>query len=173
MSLLELLLLLFFMVIVVVVVMISVVLIACRGKRYVGPTNVLRNGVLHVMIDQIDCDSFTVGFGTEQAIMEVSGSIDLSPWSDPVNGVQISTGPPIAQTITATYASAQTAHHLRFSNGSYGLQRNSLYKFSVNGRGRADDESSFFCKTSPCCWQKAIERGVSVIKETTSWKGRP
>lgn len=171
MSLLELILLLVLLALSLTLIFIVVFLAAiCKGKVYVGPTNIARNGVLRVSVPGIDCDAFTVRFETTQAVLETTATIDLSPWSEPSDGgVQISSGAPIAQTLTVTYASPQTVHVITFSNGSFGLQRGKIYKFSVRGRDRDDDGSAFFCKTRACCIKQTMERGSEVLQETAKW----
>ncbi len=140
----------------------------CKRKVYVGPTNNPRNGVIHVSVPGADCDSFTVRFETVEPVIEISGTIDLNPYSEPTeDGIQISTGPFISQMLIATYASPQTIHVLTFSNGSYGLEKGKIYKFSVGGRDRDDNGAGFFCKTRNCCVKAVIDKGTQAMQETT------
>lgn len=172
MGFLELLLLILLLALILGTVIGAVILAAfCKGKKYLGPTQIPSNGVVNVTIPGIDCDSFTVRFETTEAVEEVSGTIDLSPYSEPTDeGVAISPGPSVSQTVRVTYASPQTVHVIRFSNGSYGLQKGEIYHFEVGGRDRADDNSGFFCKTRKCCIGAMLERGWDVMQETTEWK---
>ncbi len=143
----------------------------CTGRRYVGPTLIPIQGIRNVRIVSIECDAFTIAFNTIDPLLEAVASIDLSPWSDPTdNGIRISAGPTIIQTLTAFYSTPQTDHTFRLSNGGFGLQRGANYKFFPGGRGGDDNGSGFYCKTRRCCLGPFLERRAELIREITEWR---
>jgi hypothetical protein len=120
----------------------------CRGHAAAGPSETPVNGVIHVRVRTITCRSFTVQFETTNPVNEVSGTIKLTA--------------EIAQTVTASYTSPQTQHELTFSNGSFGLARDTWYPYYIMGRGDFDHEPGaeitvpFVVKTAKCCWEKLL-----------------
>lgn len=120
----------------------------CRGQASAGPSENPVNGVIHVHVSAITCRSFSVQFETVNPVSEVSGRINLTA--------------DIAQDITASYASPRTQHELTFSNGSFGLARDTWYAYYIMGRGDFDHEPGaeitipFVAKTASCCWEKLL-----------------
>jgi hypothetical protein len=113
-----------------------------------GSSEIPVNGVIHVEVSAITCRSFSVQFETTNPVTEVSGTINLTA--------------DIAQTITATYTSPQTHHELTFSNGSYGLAKDTWYAYSIMGRDAFDHPpdaeivTPFIAKTGKCCWERLL-----------------
>lgn len=120
----------------------------CRGQASAGSSEVPVNNVIRVSVSAITCRSFTVRFETVNPVNEVSGTINLTA--------------DIAQMVTATYTSPQTQHVLTFSNGNYGLARDSWYAYHIMGRGDFDHDPGaditipFVAKTASCCWGELI-----------------
>jgi hypothetical protein len=120
----------------------------CRGQASAGSSENPVNGVIHVHVSAITCRSFSVQFGTINHESEVSGRINLTA--------------DISQEITASYDSPQTQHELTFSNGSYGLSKDTWYAYYIMGRGNFDHEPAaeitipFVAKTASCCWEKIL-----------------
>lgn len=141
------LLIILFLILLGLIVLIGAAL-TCRGQASSGPSENPVNGVIHVRVSAITCRSFSVQFETTNPVNEVSGMIKLTA--------------EIAQTITAAYASPQTQHELTFSNGSFGLAKDTWYAYYVMGRGDFDHEPGaaitvpFVAKTAKCCWEKLL-----------------
>lgn len=145
MGLIELIILILFLLGLIVVIGAA---LTCRGQASVGPSENPINGVIHVRVSAITCRSFSVQFETTNPVNEVSGTIHLTA--------------EIAQTVTTSYSSPQTQHELTFSNGSFGLARDTWYAYYIMGRGDFDHEPGaeitipFVAKTAKCCWDKLL-----------------
>ena len=139
-------------------------LIHCRGQASAGSSEVPVNGVIHVNVSAITCRSFTVQFETTEPVTHVSGLIHLTSEID--------------QTIEASYTSAQTFHELTFSNGGYGLEKDSWYSYSIMGRDSfdhpadADIEVPFVCKTAKCCADKILPIIFKIVKRYDYYRKR-
>jgi len=170
MGLIELIILILFLLGLIVVIGAAMM---CRGQASMGSSEIPVNGVIHVRVSAITCRSFSVQFETVNPVNEVSGTINLTA--------------EIAQTITASYASPQTQHELTFSNGSYGLARDTWYAYKIMGRGDFDHDpgtditSPFVAKTANAAG-KAIavfvcylegERGKSSSSAAVSYHEPP
>lgn len=128
----------------------------CRGMAAVGPSEDPVNGVIHVSVSGITCRSFTVQFETTGPVTEVSGTIKLTA--------------NISQTVSASYSSPQTQHEITFSNGSFGLARDTWYVFDIMGRDAFDHEPNaalvvpFAASTARCCWEKLLPFFFWILK---------
>lgn len=128
----------------------------CRGQAAAGPSEIPINGVIEVRVSAITCRSFSVQFETTNPVNEVSGTINLTA--------------NIAQTVSASYASPQTQHELTFSNGSYGLAKDTWYAYYIMGRGDFDHDPGaqitvpFVAKTAKCCWEKLLPFLYAILK---------
>ncbi|MCH7840685.1 MAG: hypothetical protein IID38_10690 [Planctomycetes bacterium] len=128
----------------------------CLGMPAVGPSEDPVNDVIHVSVSAITCRSFTVHFETTGPITEVSGTIKLTA--------------NISQTVSASYSSPQTQHEITFSNGSFGLTRDTWYAFDIMGRDVFDHEPNaslvvpFVARTAKCCWENLLPFIYAILK---------
>lgn len=145
MGLIELIILILFLLGLIVVIGAQ---LKCQGQASVGLSENPVNGVIHVRVSTVTCRSFTVQFETISPVSEVTGRINLTA--------------DIAQDITASSVSPQTQHELTFSNGSYGLAKDTWYAYYIMGRGDFDHDpgaqitNPFVVKTASCCWAKLL-----------------
>jgi len=145
MGLLELIILILFLLGLIVVIGTA---LKCKGQASVGSSENPVNGVIHVRVSTITCRSFSVQFETISPVSEVTGRINLTA--------------DVAQDVSASYASPQTQHELTFSNGSYGLAKDTWYAYYIMGRGDFDYDpgaqitNPFVAKTASCCWAKLL-----------------